>query len=114
MRKEELERTLTATAIKPVHRTAVAGQDVFIADGFMPPEQLKYLSRFGMTATAEEYPFGAFVTIWYRDGKIGFGGIAICELSHDPGHSFEARQNMRVNSVLSLARQDFAKRRKMN
>lgn len=113
MNKQQFELALDATSVKPVHRENINGQEVFVADGFISPSQLKYLDKFGVSATDKEFPYGCFATIWYAEAKIGLCGIAIYQAFHDQG-SVEAKAQMRIKSAVVLARNDLAKRRKMN
>lgn len=114
MTKDDLDRVLSSSPVKPVLRTIVEGKDIFVADGFVPPSLLPSLERFGMTATQDEFPLGCFATLWYCDNKVGWAGIMLCDVLHDYGHSNEARQDMRVKSAVALARDELSKKRRMH
>jgi hypothetical protein len=110
MNKEQFERALDATSIKPVYRTKINGQELFIADGYVSPPQLKYLSSFGVSATPEEYPSGCYATIWYSPRQIaGRCGTCVFDAMHDGGRSLEARLSMRIRTAVEKAAQDMRK-----
>ena len=76
---------------------------------FVPPAYLQFLQRFNMDATNEEFPFGCFATIWYTEVKTGGEcGIMLCDAFHDPGHSVEAKREMRIKKVILMAADDIA------
>jgi hypothetical protein len=113
MTKDKLSQALQASPVKSVHRTNIAGREIFIADGFVPPGYLQFLERFNMTATKEEFPLGCFATIWYSEVRTGGEcGIMLCDAFHDPGHSKEAKQEMRIKKVILMAADDIAAREK--
>lgn len=107
MNKSQFEAALNKTAIKPVYRTKIGDNEVFIADGFVPPSQLRYLDRFGMKATTDEFPFGAFATIWYAERRVGWCGLAICDAFHDAGDSADGKRKRRINSAVTMAESHF-------
>jgi hypothetical protein len=109
MTKDDLASALQSSPVKSVHRTNIAGREIFIADGFVPPAYLQFLQRFNMDATTEEFPFGCFATIWYTEVKTGGEcGIMLCDAFHDPGHSVEAKREMRIKKVILMAADDIA------
>jgi hypothetical protein len=114
MTKDEFDVALTQSPVKPVFRTHVGDRELFVADGYVPPQHLKYLDRFGMPATPDEYPFGCFATIWYCESRIGLCGIVLCDAFHDPGHSHEAKAYMRIKTAVEMARRDMNRRQKMH
>jgi len=114
MTKDEFDTALSAGPIKPVLRTMVGDREVFIADGYVPSSFLPFLSRFGMSATEEEYPFGVFATIWYCESRIGWCGLLLCDALHNPGHSNEARQDMRAKSAVAIARKELSRKSRMH
>lgn len=114
MNKERLDRILSAGPIKPAKREKILGTEVFVADGFVPPSMVRFLYRFNMHVTSEEYPFGCFATIWFIEEESGLAtGICIFEAFHDPGNSSEAKAEMRIKQSLSKAKAHI-RRRKMH
>lgn len=111
MNKEQFERALTASPVKPVHRTKIGKHEIFVADGFVPPTHFRFLERFAMTATPDEFPFGCYVTIWYEEKKVGLCGIAICDAMHDSGNSLEAKAAMRIQSAVAMAQRDILRKK---
>ena len=112
MTRDQFEKILDATGIKPVKRFSVLGEEVFIADGFVPPSMQTYLSRFNIEK--DEFPYGCFMTFWVAEQKGGMGdaGFAAFDAFHDSGHSPEAKLDMRVQEVERRATADLENRKK--
>ncbi len=82
--KRVLEEIFTRTSIKPADRTKVGTHEVYIADGFVEHQDLIIIQRhFGSVIKSgqegrDEWPNGAFATIWMTPGKIATrGGISL-------------------------------------
>ncbi len=112
-RKSDIERVFSDIGIKPVHRTRIAGEEVFIADGFIPPSLIDkgYLIKFKVEPG--EFPFGCFLTLWWTMQHKGIGSVGVYDALHDPGYSPEEKKKMRVATIIEMAKRDF-KRRKMH
>ena len=112
-RKADIERVFSSVGVKPVYRTKINGEEVFIADGFITPGLINkgYLIKFSVNPG--EFPFGCFLTLWWTEQHKGIGAIAVFDAMHDPGYSADEKQNMRIASTIHLAKKDF-KRRKMH
>lgn len=110
MNKSQFEQALDATSIRPAYRTQLNGQELFVADGFIAPAQLQYLTRFGVKATSEEYPFGCYATIWYAPRRVGWCGICVFDAMHDPVKSQEAKQSLRIKAAIYKAVEDHKRR----
>jgi hypothetical protein len=110
-RKSDLERICSANGIKPVHRTKIDGNEVFIADGFVPPGAINrgHIVRFGVHPG--EFPFGCFLTVWWTEQHKGIGSVVVCDAMHDPGYTPEEKVKMRIASTVYLATQDFMRRK---
>lgn len=108
MNKQQFQSALEKTSVKPVYRTNILGNEVFVADGFIEPERFGILDRFGVTATALEYPNGCYATIWYSPKKSGPGG---CEL-HPKNN--ETSRYLRIRSIVLRATTDLVKNKKLN
>jgi hypothetical protein len=108
--KEQLESTFSKSSLKPIHRTKIGTHDVFIADGFVEPEQLPMIQRkFGGAIPAgqmgrDTFPHGCWATIWMTHGKIASrGGLALCNPDHD-SMSESSKQKARINFAVNAAR----------
>ena len=112
-RKSDIERVFSSVGIKPVHRTKIDGNEVFIADGFVSPVLINkgYLIKFKVEPG--EFPFGCFLTLWWTDQHKGVGSVGVYDALHDPGYSPEEKLKMRVATIVQMAKNDF-KRRKMH
>ena len=110
-RKDDIERMFSAIGVKPVHRTKILGNEVFIADGFVQPSMIDkgYLRKFEIKPG--EFPFGCFLTVWWTEQHKGTGSICACDAMHDPGYSAEEKQKMRINSAVHLATKDMTRRK---
>ena len=112
-RKSDIERVFTSVGIKPVKRTIIQGEQVFIADGFVGPSMINdgHLRRFNVSPG--EFPFGCFLTMWWTEQHKGIGSIGVFDAMHDPGYTPDEKKNMRVATIIEMAKLDF-KRRKMH
>lgn len=100
---EEFSNSLGKTGIKPVKKTFVGDELVYVADGWVHPWQYGFLDRFGVTATTQEFPYGCFATLYYRHGKVGKGGMELSKTFF---------QSERVSAILKHAEEDIRKERK--
>lgn len=107
MNKRQFENALNQTSIKPVYRTNILGNEVFVADGFVEPERFRDLDRFGVTATTIEHPNGCFATLWYSPRKSGPGGC----LLHPKN---ETSRYLRIKSIVERAVTDLIKNKKLH
>ena len=107
MNKQQFQSALEKTSVKPVYRTSILGNEVFVADGFVEPGRFSILDRFGVTATTLEYPHGCYATIWYSPKRSGPGG---CELHPKSVHS----RYLRIRSIVLRATTDLVKNKKLN
>lgn len=105
MNKQQFQSALEKTSVKPVYRTNILGNEVFVADGFVEPERFGILDRFGVTATKMEYPHGCYATIWYSPKRSGPGG---CELHPKSAES----RYLRIRSIVLRATTDLVKNKK--
>lgn len=112
-RKASIERIFSDVGVKPVHRTRINGEEVFIADGFVSPVVIDqgHLIRFGVNPG--EFTFGCFLTLWWTEQHKGIGSVGVFDALHDPGYTPEEKKHMRIASIVELAKRDF-KRRKMH
>lgn len=105
--KEKIERVFSGQGITPVYRTKVAGEEVFIADGFVSAPIPDYYKRFDITA--EEYPHGCFVTLWFSPFLKGIGNYATFDPDHDPLIDVSYKQKARINAVKKRAEYEIIK-----
>ena len=112
MKIKEFETILSVAGIVPVARATIDGEDVFVADGFVSPLKQETLKRFGVEPN--EYPYGCYMTISViEDKQRGWDTqYAVCDAFHDPGHSKETKQSMRVKTILERTQQAISSRRK--
>lgn len=103
--KDQLEGALGKGSVKPAYRTRVGNEEVFVADGFVTTDKLRYLHRFGVKATAAEFPLGAFATIWFVPRRAGWGGCCVFDANHDPAYSATDKFKMRIRQATEKARE---------
>jgi len=112
MKIAEFEKILSFAGIVPVARVTIEGEDVFVADGFVPPSKQESLKRFGVGPM--EYPYGCYMTISVSEDKArGWDTqYAVCDAFHDPGYSPETKQGMRVKTIIDRTELAIKSRRK--
>ena len=103
-----LERIFQQSYLKPVFRTKIGTHDVYVADGFVPQEQLKNFEK------AFQLPLDkpCYATFWIAEVAKGkfFGGVTECDQLHDVETiSLNARQSARIKSAVALARRDLTR-----
>jgi hypothetical protein len=110
--KEQLEKTLSKSSLKPIHRSRVGVHDVYIADGFVEPDQLPMIqAKFGGAIPAgqmgrDTFPKGCWATIWMTQGKVASrGGLSLFQPDHD-SMSEKSKQKARINFAVSKARDE--------
>ena len=106
MDKDKLALILDQGPVKPADRRTIGRNQVFVADGFVPPPH-HYLERFGVREG--QYPNGVYMTIWWTDQKPQRGGAAFFEPDHDPLLMLSYKKKARINSVLKAAAYDLRK-----
>lgn len=112
--KERLEKFLADTPIKPVSRHTIHGIEVYIADGFVKPEDYRGCNiRFGVPIERDIHPTGCFATIWHADSRTrGLSGVAYFHQFHDVNSiSLSERQKARINFTLKEAEKALARTR---
>ena len=99
MNKEKLELMCVAAGMTPQWRGPSTDGELFISDGFSARPGDTF-GKFG--ATNEEFPFGAYLTLWsFADGedRIKGGGALLFDAFHDPGWDAETKKRARVNKA---------------
>lgn len=110
-RKFDIERMFRAIGVQPVERTKIGNDEVFIADGFVPPKIIEagFLKKFEINPG--EFTFGVYLTLWWTERFRGMGSIAAFDAFHDPGYSKDEKQQLRVNTAIHLAKKYFEKQK---
>ena len=106
MKRDRFEKMCRAAGMTPEVKETLHEGELFIADGFSarPGDTFR---KFG--ATNEEYPFGAYCTIWVLGTgddvltKDHPGGALICDAFHDPSFDTETKKQARINSAVEEA-----------
>ncbi len=109
---ERVKRVFGDSYIKPILRTKIDSRDVFVADGFVPADQMPFFgARFGGGISETDFPNGCYATVWLTPVKTGFMiGVATFEPTHDvESISLNSRQAARINKTLEMAREGFKK-----
>lgn len=110
--KEKIEKMCREAGMKPVERSNFKGYELFVADGFSAPPHWKF-RHFGVGPQA--YPLGAYFTLWWvskGEEKLDAGAMIHCDALHDPGHTKEHKQKLRINTAIKEAT-DFLEKRKV-
>lgn len=113
MNKRDVERICRAAKLQPVARDVIEGHEVFIADGFLTPSDIKLRRRFELDPLL--YPWGCYETSWWAaqgEDKLNFGHIFWCDAFHDPGLTKDGKQLARIARARNDAREHL--RRKSN
>lgn len=114
MNKDKMEDIFRRVGITPERREKHGNFDVFVADGFVSPQNFwKFQWKFGNLLNAEEFPLGAYLTAWFiaKDDEIIQACPFVCDAFHDTGLTLEAKKMARVNTALLGANDELKKRR---
>lgn len=110
MKKDVIERACRAGGLLPVRRELINGVGVCVADGFSATPHIQF-KRFG--ASPGEFPFGAYLTIWWLEkgpDDFDIGVPLLFEAFHNPEYDVKTKQLARINTAL-VAANDFMKRK---
>lgn len=110
MNKDKLATVLSRGGVNPVARHKVGQEEVFVADGFVPPPH-HHLERFGVKP--DEFPHGCYMTVWWTEHKKGWGGMSFFEPDHDPLLMDSYKQQARINSTLKIASYEIRQRNRV-
>ncbi len=107
--KEFLEGIFSRTSIKPVYRTKIGTNEIFIADGFVEADRFHILQSTFPSAVKggkegrDEFPNGCWATLWLTPGKIATrGGIRTFGIGHD-------QQNERIKQIVDDATEELTR-----
>lgn len=100
----KLEKIFESSYLKPVLRTKIRGHDIYIADGFVPEEQIDGFNSLH-SVTIHKPSYATVCMVQTGPGRM-FCTVTTCEADHDPEISIGSRQRARVNAALLLAEKE--------
>lgn len=105
MNKDQIEQKFRQAGLIPEDRVKVGNFDVFLGDGFVTPGNFWKFRKFPNFLSEEEFPFGAYVTLWWvgKDENCRDGGVLACEPFHEKGYDLETKKKARLQAALNQA-----------